>query len=144
MSALTSGTKIRREGQGNSAGKKQQMFGVLPNLRGFLAFSSNETRVGAVLALAASTVLLEASPALAEKRYDSGASDTEIAIGQTHSYSGPASAFSVAARASSTMQLANRLVWRSMSRWSPKFWAQDPRDRVDPRMAVRFLGAGDR
>ncbi|MEO8166290.1 MAG: ABC transporter substrate-binding protein [Betaproteobacteria bacterium] len=37
--------------------------------------------------------VLAGSPALAEKRYDPGASDTEIKIGQTMPYSGPASAY---------------------------------------------------
>ncbi|HXE46989.1 MAG TPA: ABC transporter substrate-binding protein [Ramlibacter sp.] len=34
-----------------------------------------------------------AAPSLAQKKYDSGASDTEIKIGQTMPYSGPASAY---------------------------------------------------
>jgi branched-chain amino acid transport system substrate-binding protein len=34
-----------------------------------------------------------ASPALAQKKYDAGASDTEIKIGNTNPYSGPASAY---------------------------------------------------
>ena len=34
-----------------------------------------------------------AAPAAAQKKYDSGASDTEIKIGQTMPYSGPASAY---------------------------------------------------
>ena len=37
--------------------------------------------------------VLAGSPALAEKKYDPGASDTEIKIGQTMPYSGPASAY---------------------------------------------------
>jgi ABC-type branched-subunit amino acid transport system substrate-binding protein len=49
------------------------------------------------LALTA-TVLLGVSPALAQKKYDPGASDTEIKIGQTMPYSGPASGFSISAR----------------------------------------------
>ncbi|MFT4097677.1 MAG: ABC transporter substrate-binding protein [Rhodoblastus sp.] len=36
---------------------------------------------------------LLASPAFAQKKYDTGASDTEIKIGQTMPYSGPASAY---------------------------------------------------
>ena len=46
--------------------------------------------------LAAGTALaiaLTASPALAQKKYDTGASDTEIKIGQTNPFSGPASAY---------------------------------------------------
>jgi branched-chain amino acid transport system substrate-binding protein len=42
----------------------------------------------AVLALA-----LSATSALAQKKYDTGASDTEIKIGQTNPFSGPASAY---------------------------------------------------
>jgi branched-chain amino acid transport system substrate-binding protein len=38
-------------------------------------------------------VLLSASPALAQKKYDTGATDTEIKIGQTLAFSGPASAY---------------------------------------------------
>jgi branched-chain amino acid transport system substrate-binding protein len=34
-----------------------------------------------------------AMPASAQKKYDTGASDTEIKIGQTMPYSGPASAY---------------------------------------------------
>ncbi len=38
-------------------------------------------------------VALSAAPAMAQKKYDSGASDTEIKIGQTVPFSGPASAY---------------------------------------------------
>jgi branched-chain amino acid transport system substrate-binding protein len=44
--------------------------------------------VGGALALA-----LAAQPASAQKKYDEGASDTEIRIGNTNPYSGPASAY---------------------------------------------------
>jgi hypothetical protein len=43
---------------------------------------------GASLAIA-----LSASPALAQKKYDTGATDTEIKVGQTLAFSGPASAY---------------------------------------------------
>src|SRR6201989_1773752 len=43
---------------------------------------------GSALAIA-----LAASPALAQKKYDTGASDTEIKIGQTNPFSGPASSY---------------------------------------------------
>ncbi|MDI1262048.1 MAG: ABC transporter substrate-binding protein, partial [bacterium] len=43
---------------------------------------------GATLALALSAV-----PAAAQKKYDIGATDTEIKIGQTVPFSGPASAY---------------------------------------------------
>ena len=48
----------------------------------------------AVLALA-----LAATPAAAQKKYDPGASDTEIKIGQTMPYSGPASAYGTIGKA---------------------------------------------
>src|ERR1700755_3494612 len=38
-------------------------------------------------------IALAASPALAQKKYDTGATDTEIKIGQTMPFSGPASAY---------------------------------------------------
>jgi ABC-type branched-subunit amino acid transport system substrate-binding protein len=38
-------------------------------------------------------IALAASPALAQKKYDTGATDTEIKIGQTVPFSGPASAY---------------------------------------------------
>ena len=43
--------------------------------------------------IAALGATLVGMPALAQKRYDTGASDTEIKIGQTMPYSGPASAY---------------------------------------------------
>ena len=43
-------------------------------------------------------VALSASPASAQKKYDTGATDTEIKIGQTVPFSGPASAYVVSAR----------------------------------------------
>jgi branched-chain amino acid transport system substrate-binding protein len=46
-----------------------------------------------LLASAAATLAAAASPALAQKKYDPGASDTEIKIGNTNPYSGPASAY---------------------------------------------------
>ncbi len=49
----------------------------------------NVLRVGC-LALAAAVI---AAPACAQKKYDPGASDTEIRIGQTMPYSGPASSY---------------------------------------------------
>src|SRR6185295_14231640 len=48
-----------------------------------------------LLAFAAATLVAVASPALAQKKYDQGASDTEIKIGNTNPYSGPASAYGV-------------------------------------------------
>src|SRR5256885_11185829 len=43
----------------------------------------------------ACALALAAMPALAQKKYDQGASDTEIRIGNTNPYSGPASAYGV-------------------------------------------------
>jgi branched-chain amino acid transport system substrate-binding protein len=51
------------------------------------------------LLLTACTVLsLACAPALAQKKYDPGASDTEIRIGNTNPYSGPASAYGAIGR----------------------------------------------
>ena len=54
----------------------------------------NNLRLGA---LSAALALLAASSsgALAQKKYDTGASDTEIKIGNIMPYSGPASAYGV-------------------------------------------------
>jgi branched-chain amino acid transport system substrate-binding protein len=46
-----------------------------------------------LIPIAAFAAAVAASPALAQKKYDSGASDTEIKIGNTNPYSGPASAY---------------------------------------------------
>src|SRR5438309_4910900 len=48
---------------------------------------------GKFLSVAAVLVTALALPALAQKKYDPGASDTEIKIGNTNPYSGPASAY---------------------------------------------------
>src|ERR1044072_9429512 len=45
--------------------------------------------------IATGFALAIAAPALAQKKYDQGASDTEIRIGNTNPYSGPASAYGV-------------------------------------------------
>src|SRR6202048_1410619 len=47
--------------------------------------------------LVALALILAAAPALAQKRYSPGASDTEIKIGTTTPYSGPASAYAAGA-----------------------------------------------
>jgi branched-chain amino acid transport system substrate-binding protein len=46
-----------------------------------------------LLASIAATVVAMAGPAFAQKKYDSGANDKEIKIGNTNPYSGPASAY---------------------------------------------------
>ena len=43
-----------------------------------------------LLASMAGFAVAVASPALAQKKYDAGATDTEIKIGNTNPYSGPA------------------------------------------------------
>ncbi len=51
-----------------------------------------------LLPAAAALAALLAFPALAQKKYDPGASDTEIKVGNTNPYSGPASAYSAIAK----------------------------------------------
>ena len=53
------------------------------------------------LICSAATALAVVGPAAAQKRYDPGASDTEIRIGQTMPYSGPASSYATIGRAES-------------------------------------------
>src|SRR5258705_5779604 len=48
-----------------------------------------------VVVLGLGLAISSAGPALAQKKYDPGASDTEIRIGQTMPYSGPLSSVSV-------------------------------------------------
>jgi branched-chain amino acid transport system substrate-binding protein len=52
-----------------------------------------------LLAATAAAIALTASAAQAQKKYDPGASDTEIKIGQTVPFSGPASAYATIGRA---------------------------------------------
>src|SRR5687768_12319081 len=49
--------------------------------------------------VSAITLAVSATSALAQKKYDPGASDTEIKIGQTAPFSGPASAYATIAKA---------------------------------------------
>src|SRR3984957_19789178 len=49
----------------------------------------------AKLALSATVLALSAAPALAQKKYDTGVTDTEIKIGNIMPYSGPASAYGI-------------------------------------------------
>jgi hypothetical protein len=46
-----------------------------------------------LLASIAGVAVALAGPALAQKKYDTGATDTEIKIGNINPYSGPASAY---------------------------------------------------
>jgi ABC-type branched-subunit amino acid transport system substrate-binding protein len=57
---------------------------------------TSDTRIPFSHLFAAATlaVVLSATPSAAQKKYDPGASDTEIRIGQTVPFSGPASAYS--------------------------------------------------
>src|SRR3981189_3116963 len=48
-----------------------------------------------ILAAAPSALALAALPAYAQKKYDTGASDSEIKIGHTNPYRGPASSYGV-------------------------------------------------
>ena len=48
-----------------------------------------------ILAAAPSALALAALPAYAQKKYDTGASDSEVKIGHTNPYSGPASSYGV-------------------------------------------------
>jgi branched-chain amino acid transport system substrate-binding protein len=52
-----------------------------------------------IAVLTAATIALAASPALAQKTYGPGASDTEIKLGNTVPYSGPASAYGILGKA---------------------------------------------
>jgi branched-chain amino acid transport system substrate-binding protein len=51
-----------------------------------------------LMATAAAGLVAVATPALAQKKYDTGASDTEIKIGNINPYSGPASAYGLIGR----------------------------------------------
>ena len=52
-----------------------------------------------VMAALMAGVVLAAAPAFAQKAYDPGVSDTEIKIGQTMPFSGPASAYATIGKA---------------------------------------------
>jgi len=54
---------------------------------------------GRVLIASVATMMIAAGGAAAQKKYDPGASDTEIRIGNTMPYSGPASAYGAVGRA---------------------------------------------
>src|ERR1700724_2283923 len=56
--------------------------------------SSNRSTLAAVAAV---ILVLAAAPTLAQKHYSPGARDTELKIGTTTPYSGPASAYSAGA-----------------------------------------------
>jgi branched-chain amino acid transport system substrate-binding protein len=61
-----------------------------------------------VALLAAITVMFTSTMVVAQKKYDTGASDTEIKIGQTMPYSGPASAYATVGKAQAAyMRMVN-------------------------------------
>ena len=72
-------------------------------------------------------VALSASPASAQKKYDTGATDTEIKIGQTVPFSGPASAYAIIGKTQAAyIKMINderseerRVGKECRSRWSP-------------------------
>jgi branched-chain amino acid transport system substrate-binding protein len=70
--------------------------GTGPDHRPITSRGSSNMRNGIFHLLSATTlaVALSASSAYAQKKYDTGATDTEIKIGQTVPFSGPASAYS--------------------------------------------------
>jgi branched-chain amino acid transport system substrate-binding protein len=67
------------------------MKGSFPVNSKKLSLSSNLLSLAAATALAVMTT----QGALAQKKYDTGASDTEIKIGNVEAYSGPASAYGI-------------------------------------------------
>ena len=58
-------------------------------------------RTVSTITLAAAALLLAASAQAADKKYDEGASDTEVKLGQTMPYSGPLSLHATALPCSS-------------------------------------------
>src|SRR5260370_28187781 len=76
--------KLRRSVLGASRFRKGEDFGMAWR---------NRSTLGALAAL----TLALATPALAQKQYGPGVTDTEIKIGTTTPYSGPASAYSAGA-----------------------------------------------
>ena len=74
------------------------MLGLSSHFRKFPEPGARESGTWGLLTLAACVALLAASPAKAQKKYDQGASDTEIKLGQTMPYSGPASAYALIGR----------------------------------------------
>jgi ABC-type branched-subunit amino acid transport system substrate-binding protein len=77
------------------------MGGLSSDVRGFSVLGAKGARRRSIITLVSGAMLLAGPLAMAQKKYDPGASDTEIKIGQTHSYSGPASSFSISARVAS-------------------------------------------
>lgn len=57
------------------------------------------SRISRLALVSVAALALSATAAVAQKKYDTGASDTEIKIGQTAPFSGPASAYATIAKA---------------------------------------------
>ena len=58
----------------------------------------NAKKISLVAAIAATLAVVAAGPVAAQKRYDPGATDTEIRVGNINPYSGPASAYGLIGR----------------------------------------------
>jgi len=71
-----------------TAGQRRPAAKIIGNMGGHAMKSGIRLLAGTVLAIA-----LSATSASAQKKYDTGATDTEIKIGQTVPFSGPASAY---------------------------------------------------
>jgi branched-chain amino acid transport system substrate-binding protein len=85
------GIQYRARAAKRSRSKNIDTFIVIPGRSKMLAMNLRLGAYTAALALLAAT----SSGALAQKKYDTGASDTEIKIGNIMPYSGPASAYGV-------------------------------------------------
>ena len=66
---------------------------IMDERENVMAVFANRNAIASVAAFA--ILVASASGALAQKKYDTGASDTEIKIGNIMPYSGPASAYGV-------------------------------------------------
>jgi branched-chain amino acid transport system substrate-binding protein len=64
-------------------------------MKGILPVNNKKLSLLTSFATAAALTVLTTQGALAQKKYDTGASDTEIKIGNVEAYSGPASAYGV-------------------------------------------------
>jgi branched-chain amino acid transport system substrate-binding protein len=84
------GIEYDQEPPSASTTKKRLSLAILREIK-MLAINMRAGAFSAALALLAAT----SSGALAQKKYDSGATDTEIKIGNIMPYSGPASAYGV-------------------------------------------------
>src|SRR3979411_2778404 len=77
-------------------------MGLADQIIGQITYEETSDMRNGIFHLAATTavaIALSASPASAQKKYDTGATDTEIKIGQTVPFSGPASAYATIGKA---------------------------------------------